>query len=155
VNLESILVAEGARANVKLVQPKPPTASTPVSFTLPALPQELVLGESASVVDDAQKVLRQNRINAFRELEKRLKDVYMAEVLRDEQAKIDALEPAKDAAEQHARDQLRQTFEAYAAERGARIVRIALIAGFPDPDPRSLRQPTSESTLVKTRSAEA
>lgn len=119
------------------------------------MPEEIVSGEKARDVKAAESILRQNRRDAYAELQKHLQEVYLADVRRSEQEQLDALKPAKDEAEQKARDELRRIFDAYASDRSQRVTRLALIAGFPDPDPRSLRQPVSDAKVVRQRAAEA
>ncbi len=155
VDLQTVLASDSrpaAPAQVQGIAPKPLTAP---AMSMPPLSEEVILGESASSVKSADVLIRRNRIKAYRELEARLREVYVAEVQRAEQDQVDALAPAKTAAAEAARVKLRTIFEDYAVQRGPLVTRIALIAGFPDPDPHSRRPPVEDSPVVQKRLDEA
>jgi hypothetical protein len=155
VDLDAALSSLPAAREPSKVFSKPPSGLSAPSATLPALPEEIIFGQGDEAFRDASELIRKNRVRAYKELEGRLREVYLADVRRQEQEQLALLEPARTEAAARARAALRKAFESYAAQRGPLIVRLALLAGFPDPDPESKRGPITPSPLVLKRLAEA
>ncbi len=150
VDLQTILNEETpSHAPKAVTAQQPPPFSIPAS-SLPPLPEEII-ARPADGAPSAEQLLRQNRLRAYRDLEARLRDVYLSEVHRAEQAQIDLLTPSRTQAEQDARQKLRDLFDRYASQRGPLVTQIALIAGFPDPDPKSRMQPVLDNPLTRFR----
>lgn len=155
VDLPVVLASDRPVALPQPVRGVAPRALKTEAITLRPLSQEVILGESAASVRAADQLVKQNRIKAYRDLEARLREVYIGDVARAEKDQLDLLEPAKNEAAEAARLRFREIFEEYADQRGPLVTRIALIAGFPDPDPNSRKQPVSDSPLVQERADEA
>lgn len=155
VDLQVVQASEILPVAPQPVKENAPRLLRTTGISLPPLAEEVILGESAASVKAADQLVRQNRIKAYRDLEARLREVYIGDVARAEKDQMDLLEPARTEAAEAARTRLREIFEEYADQRGPLVTRIALIAGFPDPDPNSKRQPVSDSPLIQQRAEEA
>ncbi|MBI3721230.1 MAG: hypothetical protein HY248_01645 [Fimbriimonas ginsengisoli] len=122
---------------------------------LPALAAKTVHGTEASGKSSAVALLRDNRIKAYRELERKLRAAYIAEVGQEEKRRIAALEPESASGKMKAAAEVDALMGQYAREAGWRKARLALLVGFPDPDPASERAPQASNAVAGSRFQEA
>lgn len=154
VNLDSLLVKEAPRETEKTPSPPAPAGSTSVKF--PGRPAETIHLESdADRVRHITEVLRIGREEALRDLTARLRAAYQRQVRKLEADKLAELEPKHREAMAGVYGKFRSIFERYADQRGPFVIRLALLAGFPDPDPRSESRPTNAPRTVRDRFEES
>lgn len=138
----------------------PPSAKIPElpssSAGIPALPERSIsLGDIEARVKRAQAVIAENRRAAQIQIARELKESYELDLAREFRAKRDALNQGKDDEFVAVTNALRDRFMTYANQRGPLVARLALLADFPDSDPRSLRPSDPKQRIEAERIAEA
>lgn len=116
--------------------PAPPAAIGPQTIRREAVPAKRI-ATPAKDYERIQKTLEEQQEITRRKLQRQLQAFYAREARRfelDAKAAQTELEKAQYAA---ANLKVRAAFEALAAQRMPRVARLALLAGFPDPNPRS------------------
>lgn len=136
---------------VAMPQPKAPTVpaiSPGKSFSLPAQSATRIAGQHVNANETADRLLQENRRRALVSLENQLREVYLSEAARRQTERLAALAPARDKAASDARTKFLAEFLQYAKTRSPLVARLALIAGLPDPDPKSRQAPGGRSALA-------
>lgn len=122
------------------------------ALTLPFLPEsKLSMGSVGPALDRAHEIRAKNKQRAFEEVYRRLRTVAFEEARREAEAEIKALEPTyREAMDAVYRD-ARPLFEQFAEPAFGYRVKLSNLVGFPDPDPRSRRQPEGTDELGRQR----
>ncbi|MFQ3678165.1 MAG: hypothetical protein SNJ74_09525, partial [Fimbriimonadaceae bacterium] len=123
---------------------------------LPPVSEEVVStpGQAARIAEARETVI-QNRARARRGVESRLLRTYLREVARFRVAEADALAQFDAEARAEGEDEVRAAFSKYARERGPVVARLAMLLGFPYPDPRPIPLPEETIWGARRRLAEA
>lgn len=152
------LVTQGEQIpNVQVVPtPTPPPSFGSSSLTFPALPAaEYSLSSDQQRIKDVQNVIAANRAALTQEIRDRLQATYTKKIehtIEQEKAKLpQEILPAYE----EALTKTNLIFQDYATKRAPMIIRLALLAGFPDPDPQSQRVPPRSVPAIRRRFEEA
>lgn len=133
--------------------PRPKVGS--VTATIPAIPsQELLLGANEKRLQAVLDEVARNRRNTEAAVRKRLERAYLADVQRARAARRQELEPKHEALLDEVYAGLREVFESYANRRFRPQVELALRAGWPDPDPESVRKAPEPVVELRKQLAE-
>ncbi len=103
----------------------------------------------------ALKAARDDQERSFRELRARMRDRVALELAPQEEAERAALVAGFPELENALRDQATRVFEQGAPRAGGLRRELAVAVGYPDPDPRSLRQAAKSDVLGANRLAQA
>lgn len=125
-----------------------------VTVQIPPLPSTTLRSPKGKDEAQIRKAIEAARLKAKRQLQNRLRDVYFEELDRQQEEAIAALEPEFAKAAEAARKQKLSLFRKYAEDKGFRLARLALLAGFPDPDPKS-QNPMPTHAIAKQFRTEA
>jgi hypothetical protein len=118
-----------------------PETATSSRFTLPAQPEvtdEPISGTGAAKV---QASVAANRERTFKLIVRRLQEAYAREAANLRAQKLAEFEPVHTALISQALTMVSKAYVAYANAAGPKIARLAVNAGFPDPDPKGRRKP--------------
>ncbi len=91
--------------------------------------------------------MAQSREQAFDQIASSLKDSYRAQIEHDRQVAVANLQPSEVAGLAEANKQYSAAFDSWANKRAPLVVKLALLATFPDPDPQSLKIPPRDAPL--------
>jgi len=156
VDLDQVQATETIPSVQVVPNPTPPPVFGRSSLTFPALPAATYsLGSDQQRIKDVQAVIESNRAALTQEIRNRLQATYTKEIERTiEQEKTNVpkeLLPAYN----EALSKAEVMFQDYATKRGPLIARLALLAGYPDPDPQSVRVPPKTVPIIYKRFFEA
>ena len=145
VDLESVVAAESLPVPPNIAAPQQPGTFEGSTLTLPPLKaRTLRLEDTQQRINRVQDVIRKAREQAYRELSARLRETYLNEIKQIETERLGSLEGPYREAIAAVLSRIRSQFEAYAEKRGPKVVKLALLAGFPDSDPQSQRPPPQD-----------
>ena len=131
--------------------PSPPSAVPGESATLPPIPQrKLDFSENVARLEKVQLAVDEARDQSAKQLARKLREAYLKEIDAVENDRMLGIGSKKSAALDRAWATIRNRFLEYANARAPHAIRLALYAGFPDPDPNSQRKPsTTEKALLR------
>src|ERR1035437_5315412 len=149
-----------ARDTQRVARPEPSLAGMQpfpaLHGELPRLPgKDLNLPVTRKRIDAAKALVKASEQSAYDALVHQLRDIRVSEVVRAGNARLDALKPSLANARGDALRKAKNEFDRTAPERGYALVRLALLVGFPDPDPLSIRDFEPTSRRAKMRLEEA
>ena len=143
-----------APATISLPGQEEPASAPGLLIDIPALPATTLRSPKGKGEVQIRDQIEAARQKAKRQLQNRLRDVYFAEIDRKQEEAIAGLSPELAKAAEGARQSQLALFHAYAEEKGARLARLTLLAGFPDPDPGS-KNPKPDFAVAKRFREEA
>lgn len=151
VDESAILAAErlGRAAPVTLPKPPGPVAST--QTVVPGRPARALRDPSNTGGLDIRGLILQEQERAYQALLRRLRGYYDQEAERFEKEQLRALDQESRKAYGVAGELIRAAFEDYASDRAPQVARLALLAGWPDPDPKSTTSTEDLRPLAKQR----
>ncbi len=122
--------------------PKPVSITTPkpmgsVAITLPELPEREIADPSDVSEAQVRGLIKREQDEAYRNLVRRLRDVYAMDAKRQERELQRGLTEKTRLAFNGAQIQIRKVFIDYADHRGPVVARLAFLVGHPDPNPAS------------------
>lgn len=141
--------------------PSPSLPQTPEAFPafrggVPALPGKAVsVPLTRARVEAAKKLVQSSDESAFEALAQQLRDIRVAQITREANARIEALKPEAATFRKEALARALEDFQAASPTRGRALDRLSLIVGFPDPDPLSERDIEPASRRIARRLEEA
>lgn len=136
---------------VDAVPEKHEAPSAPESVTITPLPaKDLDFSENQARLEKVKAAVEEAREQTSRLLARKLREAYMAEVDLLERERLAAMGDVRKEALASAWLKVRDRFLRHANARAPHAIRLALYAGFPDPDPNGKRPP-SESQKALTR----
>jgi hypothetical protein len=109
---------------------------------MPEVPERTLRDPSNNPHLNVTDMFRAEQRKALDSLQKRLRRFYDSEVQKFRLEQQQAIVGKEQVAYQEANNQIRVVFEKWAEERAPKFARLALVAGFPDPNPTS--QPPSK-----------
>lgn len=128
-------------------------------MTLPRLPaRELKLPVTSARMKAAEDLVLSSQDEALADLKWRLRNSRVAANRQETERRLALLAPADEARRLQALLAAHQAFQEYAPKNGAALGRIALLAGFPDPDPGSVRDqegPAERTRVLATEEAKS
>lgn len=141
-------------APVRFVGQEDPPPIPGLKIDIPPLPPTTLSSPKGKDEVQIRASIEAARQKAQRQLQNRLRDVYFEELDRQQEEAIAGLNPALAAEADKARQKQLELFHKYADDKGFRLARLTLLAGFPDPDPKSLN-PKPEFAIAKRFREEA
>jgi hypothetical protein len=134
--------------------PAPDQPPRPAAFTLPALAaQEYVTAPKDLATVD--RILQEQQDETQRRLEKSLRMLYDRLARRFELTELDGLSEREQRRFKEMNETIRAIFEQYAADRMPRVLRLAFLVGFPDPNPQSVPPKEPMGTVSQAKFDEA
>ncbi len=122
------------------------------SLALPRLPETtLSMGSVGPSLERARRIREENKQRAFDEVYRRLRAVAFETARKDSESELAALEPGYREAMDAIYLDARPLFEQFAQPAFGYRVRLSNLVGFPDPDPKSRRQPDNADDRAKQR----
>lgn len=128
--------------------PTPPAALGEMEASLPGLPATRIQ-DMGSGVDTSVNEIEQRQREAILVLQQRLRKVYEAEVRRAKRRADQTLDASRARAYADANDKLWESFNRYAEERSPLVAELALLVGWPDPNPHSKGDPAQLAPIPK------
>lgn len=121
-------------------------------LTLPRLPEAtLSMGSVGPSLERARRIREENKQRAFDEVYRRLRAVAFETARKESESELAALEPGYREAMDGVYLDARPLFERFAQPAFGYRVRLSNLVGFPDPDPKSRRQPDNADDRAKER----
>jgi hypothetical protein len=152
VDLDQVLAGESLPPAPKTPKPQAPQPIPASSLTLPALPPAAFrLGASKQRIQEIENVLLQSRQDAFALIQSRLQAGYRSAIERGREEALLALQPQSQAAQGETDKRFQKLFNDYAASRAKLVIRLALVASFPDIDPNSEDVPPKSAVFANYR----
>lgn len=133
-------------------QPPAPPAGTSAQLD-PLAARRLDFSENASRLAKVQEEVRIAQEETIRQLTIELRRAYLKDVDDVERRRMSELSIVRTGAFDKVWAQIRMRFQRYAEERGPDAIRLAVYAGFPDPD-RVLLNPRPEPSNARRRQLE-
>src|SRR5689334_19964739 len=96
VDVDAILAADVPTAPEAVRLPNPPAVLGPQSLIQPPLPGQTLVDRARGQVAEARKILEQDRLQAQRNLERRLRTIYVSEIDAKGQDELVALKPEQE-----------------------------------------------------------
>jgi hypothetical protein len=142
LDLEKVASGDPLATSDASPPPKAPAPVAPTSETVPALPvRNLDFSANKARIEKVRVAVEESRNLTIREIARKLREAYLREVDVIEDKRLAEIDPIRGEALAKAWAQVRSTFIAYADARAPHAIRLALDAGFPDPDPNSTKPP--------------
>ena len=121
-------------------------------LSLPRLPQATIsMGSVEPALERARTIREENKRTAFEQVYRRLRASAFDRARREAEIEIGALEPGYREAMNAVYRDARPLFEQFAQPAFGYRVRLSNLVGFPDPDPKSKRQPEEADEAGKQR----
>lgn len=151
VDVDRVLASIPVAADKSVATPAPTAPVASQTATIPATPAQTVRGVDTEARRQAIiRLIAENRQIAESELARRLREAYLSDVDRLEADTLARLDERKRELMTATFGALRPIFDEYAQRRTRPVIRIALWAGYPDPDPNSQRPlPTADKYNTK------
>jgi hypothetical protein len=156
VDLEQVIRKESLPTFSSIPTPTPSPGFGSSTVTFPARPpSSFSLGKDQERIADVQRTLQENRAALTQDIRAHLAATYTAHIqhqIEAERATIpEQMRPRYD----ENQSKIDLMFQDYAHRRGPLIARLALLAGYPDPDPQSQRKPPPNVPAIYRRYTEA
>ncbi len=117
--------------------PKGPIREPGISEFIPGLPAKVLKDPSNTPKLNVREIFEAEQAKAFEELKRRLRQFYSTEIKKFRLEQQLAISGKEILAYQEANEKIRKAFEDWAGVRSNPFAKLALIAGFPDPNPTS------------------
>src|SRR5665213_258832 len=137
VDLKQILNEQKPLAPTVIPLPIPPTVRSSVVKTVPELPARELKDPSNTPQLNVAEMFRSEQAKALVTLQRRLRQYYDVEIQRFQLQQERSITGEQSESYKDALAKIRIEFEKWADERAPTYARLALIAGFPDPNPTS------------------
>jgi hypothetical protein len=155
VDLNAILRKEPAAKLLTVDIPKPPGPQQGISVVQEGRPQVVLNDPAAGRAAEVRQMLRAQQEVERERLETRLRDFYRGAARQFQLEQERTQSEAERRQYERANDLIREEFERLAAERAPLLARLAVLAGFPDPNPRSVPPETPLGNVSQQRFDEA
>ena len=155
VDMEEVMRMDPAPEFPENVIPNPPVTRPLLIETIPGEPETFIQDPSNVPRQSVQEMFNREQAKALQDLERRLRQFYENEIIGFRLKEEKAINGEEQAAYALANVKLRPLFEKWAKERAPKFARLAVIAGFPDPNPTSKAPDDAANLAAKKRSAEA
>jgi len=154
VDVEQVLRQENAPwAAVPL--PSPPPTRPVLTETAPGEPATLIEDPANTPKQSVQEMFQAEQASALADLQRRLRQFYHGEVEKFKLEQQQSIAGDERKAYADANTQIRALFDAWAADRAPTFAKLALIAGFPDPNPTSQPVDKALPQSIRRRNEEA
>ena len=155
VDLDSIISHEKIVAPVDIPIPKPPSTRPFLVETVPGAPALSIQDPANAPKQNVQEMFEAEQAKAFSELQRRLRQFYQGEIQSFTLQQNRSISGEEQEAYAQANAKIRPLFEAWARDRATKFAKLALIAGFPDPNPNSNPADKSLPLVIQHREEEA
>lgn len=152
VDLEQVAASDNLPLSPQT--PRPPAAPgiSPSTLSFPALPATAFrLGSDKARVRQVENILAKSRQEAYAQIASSLKQSYRTAIDHDRQLALESLQPTDRGTFGAAYSKFMEAFNAYAESRSHLVVKLALYASFPDPDPTSQDAPPKAAFYANLR----
>ena len=137
VNDNSILSQDRLTSPIGVSTPTGPTRQAGITEFVPSVPAKLLKDPSNTPKLNVREIFESEQSKAFEELRRRLRQFYDSEVKKFRLEQQQGIAGQELIAYQVANEKIRKAFEDWANIRSNPFAKLALIAGFPDPNPTS------------------
>jgi hypothetical protein len=148
VDVDSIVAQETVPPEHGVKLPSPPAAMPGMSFSIPAQPARVVRDSGDRISTSIAEIEKIQR-DASHALNLRLRALYETEIARFARERLAKFESNRSAAYQTANDAIYEVFQAYGKKRGPLMASLAVIVGWPDPNPKSNGDPSKMGVIQK------
>lgn len=155
VDLDSILKQEKLVPPVATPIPKPPPTRPFLVETVPGAPAVAIQDPANAPKQNVQEMFQAEQAKAFSELQRRLRQFYQGEIQSFTLQEERSISGEEQEAYSKANAKIRPLFEAWARDRAPKFAKLALLAGFPDPNPNSNPPDKSLPIAIRNRADEA
>ncbi len=156
LNLAEAAAAQPVVAYAVAPNPTPPAVPGPTQASMPPLAaRKLDFSANKSRLAKVEDAVRQAREQAIADQSRKLREAYMKEIDSLEASRTADLSPERKAAYAKVFALMRTRFQKYADDRASDVIRLALLAGRPDPDPTSAKLPPEDGKALVKRFHEA
>jgi hypothetical protein len=142
VNVDAAVMPSMGRTTAPAQPGLPAVPETTAKFSLPALPAVTDERNTGAGAAKVQKAIEVNRERTFKLIVRRLQIAYKREAADLKSKQLAAFEPVRAGLVSEALDSVSKAYVTYANSVGPKIARLAVNAGFPDPDPKGRRKPS-------------
>ncbi len=150
VDLDRILKSENQREGVVIASPPPADHVSGANKGLPQEPMRKIVGSNTLARrKEIEELIASNRRDAEADLSSRLRQAYQNEVALAESDLLTKHATLSRERLEVALGGLRPIFDSYARKRSPKVVRLSLLAGFPDSDPQSTRKRTGAMNTAR------
>ena len=152
VDLSQVAASETLPSAPQTPRPQSTPGIGASSLTLPAMPASAFrLGSDKARIQQVENVLLKSRQEAFIQIEQSLRTSYQAAIQHERGLALEKLSPENQAAFDEAYGSYMNAFNDYAKNRAKLVVKLALVAGFPDLDPNSEDVPPKAAFIANLR----
>ena len=154
VDVDQVLGQESAPLAAEPL-PNPPPTRPALTETAPGAPATLIDDPANAPKQSVQEMFQAEQATALADLQRRLRQFYHGEVEKFKLEQEQSIAGGERKAYADANTQIRAMFDAWAADRAPTFAKLALIAGFPDPNPTSQAVDKSLPRSIQLRNEEA
>jgi hypothetical protein len=155
IDIERILASEKPEVAGSPPAPKPPKPAGAIVQNIPARPAQAIRDPSRSSPGSVRASLEKQQREALQTLERRLRDYYRLQAEAFELEQNREWEKAEAGLYADANIKIRLAFGDYAEARAPKVVRLAVLVGFPDPNPNSIPPKNPLRPVAQARFDEA
>ncbi len=150
VNVERVAQGDPLTIFASDPAPSPPGASPGESHAIPPLAaRKLDFSENKARLEKVQQAVNEAREQTARQIAGKLREAYLREIETVENERMLKIGDVKNEALTKAWAKVRARFLTHANARAPHAIKLALYAGFPDPDPLSKRIPPEGNALKR------
>ncbi len=155
VDLNAVQAQLPESVTASIETPQPPAARPERISTIPRIPAIDVSDPANAPRQTVQGMFEAEQAKAFAELQRRLRQFYDSEIKTFRLQQERSITGEEQLAYVATNAKIRPIFERWANERAPIFARLALVAGFPDPNPESIPSDRQLSANAKRRAEEA
>ena len=155
VDLDSIIRQGKHEAMPPIALPKPPSTRPLLVETVPGAPAIAIQDPATAPRQNVQEMFQAEQAKAFAELQRRLRQFYQGEIQSFTLQEQRSISGEEQQAYALANEKIRPLFETWAHDRAPKFARLAILAGFPDPNPNSNPTDKGVPLAIQRRADEA
>ncbi len=137
VDVDRITAAHISPSQKDLKLPEPPRSTLFITKKLESLPSVTLKDPSNTPHLNVREMFREEQRKAYEGLHRRLRQFYNSEIQKFRLEQEQTISGKDQAAYKEANDEIRKIFVKWADDRSEPFAKLALVAGFPDPNPQS------------------
>ncbi len=150
VDIERVALSDPLHFVAPAPNPTPPAGVQGSTSTVPPIAaRKLDFSENKARLEKVQAAVDEAREQSAKQLARKLREAYLREIDAVENERLLKIGNVRTAAFDKAWAVVRARFLSYADARAPHAIRLALYAGFPDPDPQSRRALPAQKALQR------
>lgn len=150
VDVQRVAMSDPLQFVASNPSPNPPAAFGGTAHSIPPIQrQRLDFSENEARLKKVRAAVEEAREQTARQIAGKLREAYLREIDAIEDERLLKAGAIRDAALAKAWAQVKSRFLTYANARAPHAIRLALYAGFPDPDPASQRIPPDQNAVKR------